>query len=56
MTDVTMADDAEAPAAKAKKVKTVRMKRDPEFYEAPNEADVHPDEVENWKMQNWVEA
>lgn len=34
---------------------TVRMVRD-DRYPEPHEADVHPDEVENWKLHDWVEA
>ena len=35
---------------------TVRMKRDPEIYQPPYEAYVHPDEVENWRAGGWVLA
>jgi hypothetical protein len=35
---------------------TVKMKRDPEFFPAPHTADVHPDEVDNWKKRDWVVA
>lgn len=32
---------------------TIHMKRDPEVYPAPHEADVHPDEVENYRVGGW---
>lgn len=47
--------EAGAEQEKAKPVKTVRMKRD-ESFPAPHTADVHPDEVANWKLHDWVEA
>jgi hypothetical protein len=37
-------------------IDTVAMKRDPDMFPAPHTADVHPDEVENWKLADWVEA
>lgn len=39
-----------------KKAKTVRMKRDPEMYSAPHTADVHPDEVQNFREAGWEPA
>lgn len=35
------------------KVTAVAMVRD-ETYPEPRSADVHPDEVENWKLNGWV--
>lgn len=33
---------------------TIKMRRDrPSDEGAPTEADVHPDEVENWKLHGW---
>jgi hypothetical protein len=33
---------------------TIKMRRDEPTHEgAPVEADVHPDEVENWKSHGW---
>ena len=37
-------------------VALVSMVRDPDQYEAPHEAEVHPDEVENYKAGGWTEA
>ena len=37
-------------------VALVSMVRDQEQYEAPHEAEVHPDEVENYKAGGWTEA
>ncbi len=34
---------------------SVRMVRDAEQYPAPHEADVHPDEVENYRLGGWQE-
>jgi hypothetical protein len=34
----------------------VKMVRDQDQYEAPHEAEVHPDEVENYKAGGWTEA
>jgi hypothetical protein len=34
----------------------VKMVRDPDQYEAPHEAEVHPDEVEDYKSGGWTEA
>lgn len=49
-----MSEDAK-PAEAAKKVKLVPMVRDPEqFPEGPHAADVHPDEVENYKPAGWT--
>lgn len=36
-----------------KGVKTVKMVRDGATYPAPLTADVHPDEVENYKVGGW---
>lgn len=36
--------------------KLVKMKRDPEIYPEPHTADVHPDEVENYRPGGWEEA
>jgi len=44
-------EEAPKPAA----VATVRMVRD-DRYPEPHTADVHPDEVANWKLCDWVEA
>lgn len=42
----------EAPA-----VETVKMVRDVEVYpEGPHEADVHPDEIDNYAIGGWVRA
>lgn len=37
-------------------VALVSMVRNPDQYEAPHEAEVHPDEVENYKAGGWTEA
>ena len=37
-------------------VETIAMVRDPNFYDAPHSADVHPDEVENYHVGGWVLA
>jgi hypothetical protein len=37
-------------------VALVSMVRDQDQYEAPHEAEVHPDEVENYKAGGWTEA
>jgi hypothetical protein len=34
-------------------IKYVRMTRDPEFYDAPHEAKVHPKEVTNYARGGW---
>lgn len=52
------AADSSAPAATrgakaARSEKTVRMTRDPEIYDAPHSADVHPDEVQNFRNGGW---
>lgn len=36
--------------------KTVKMVRDAEVYPEPHSADVHPDEVENFKAAGWAKA
>lgn len=38
---------------KAQVTKTVSMVRD-ETYPDPRTADVHPDEIENWKLFGWT--
>lgn len=39
----------------AEKIKTVSMVRDEPMHPGgPTEADVHPDEVENWKQGGWA--
>lgn len=35
--------------------KLVKMVRDPEAYPEPHTADVHPDEVENYRVGGFVE-
>jgi hypothetical protein len=35
-------------------VQLVKMVRDAELYPDVNTADVHPDEVENFKLGNWI--
>ena len=35
---------------------TIRMTRDPAFYPAPHSADVHPDEVENYRKGGFAVA
>ncbi|AOY93825.1 hypothetical protein BKK79_19970 [Cupriavidus sp. USMAA2-4] len=48
------ADAAAAAAAEAERApESVRMVRDPELYEAPHEADVHVDEVDNYRPGGW---
>lgn len=37
-------------------VKSIRMVRDPETCGEPSDADVHPDEVENYKAGGFVVA
>jgi hypothetical protein len=44
----------EAQAAPASKL--VRMVRDESAFPAPHGADVHPDEVENFRGRGWQEA
>lgn len=34
-------------------IKFVKMTRDPEFYDAPHEAQVHPKEVTNFARGGW---
>lgn len=34
----------------------IKMTRDPELYPAPHEADVHPDEVENYRAGGFSPA
>lgn len=36
--------------------KLVKMARDPEIYPDPHTADVHPDEVENYRKGGFEEA
>lgn len=36
------------------KPQTVAMVRNPEEYPAPHSADVHPDEVQNYRVNGWV--
>jgi hypothetical protein len=48
------AEPEPAPRAVAK-AKTIRMTRD-ESHPAPHSADVHPNEVDEWKLRDWVEA
>jgi hypothetical protein len=53
------APEEKAPEAKAEKAaaKLVSMKRDAELYpEGPHEADVHPDEVEDYAAGGWERA
>jgi hypothetical protein len=49
---------AKKPEAESKEpAKLVRMVRDAELYpEGPHEADVHPDEVENYEAGGWAKA
>lgn len=59
--DVKPDDSQKAPEAAQSKptkaVKTVRMTRiEPWEGEGPRGADVHPDEVENWKALGWEVA
>ncbi|HCM6938467.1 TPA: hypothetical protein N3097_000548 [Klebsiella aerogenes] len=50
----TMQVDANTPAQQEQKL--VAMITDfPAFPGAPNTANVHPDEVENWKAHGWKE-
>jgi hypothetical protein len=44
--------DAEAPQNDGE-IAFVMMKRDPEAYPAPHTAQVHPDEVENYRPGGW---
>jgi hypothetical protein len=37
----------------ANEVELVSMKRDPEFYDAPHAADVHPHEVSSYALGGW---
>jgi hypothetical protein len=53
--EVKAPEPAPEPVAAPKKAKAVRMKRD-ESFPGPHTADVHPDEVANWKLHDWVEA
>lgn len=48
---------ARAAAAKSdeQEVAFVMMKRDPDKYDAPHTAQVHPDEVVNYYSGGWVE-
>jgi hypothetical protein len=45
----------QAPAA-ATAPRLVRMVRDASAFPAPHSADVHPDEVENFRAGGWQEA
>jgi hypothetical protein len=38
----------------AKPIAIVQMVRDAKEYPAPHSADVHPDEVENYKVGGWT--
>lgn len=52
----TETDESPSAAAKPKQAsaKTVKMVRDQPMHEGgPTEADVHPDEVENWTAAGW---
>lgn len=44
---------AEPEAPKAPVGKAVKMRRDAEIYPAPHVADVHPDEVESYRVGGW---
>lgn len=44
------------PKTEATASKLVAMKRDPEIYPEPHTADVHPDEVENYRAGGFEEA
>ncbi len=48
---------ADTKTAATPKAATVKMIRDEEqFPEGPYTADVHPDEVENYRVGGWIEA
>jgi hypothetical protein len=50
------ADDMEE-VQQEEKVETVHMRREePAHPSGPTEADVHPDEVENWERLGWARA
>lgn len=54
--EVEMADeqkDAAQDEVLAEEIKYVTMKRDPEFYDEPHEAQVHPHEVSNFARGGW---
>lgn len=48
---------ARAAAAQSdeQEIAFVMMKRDPDKYDAPHTAQVHPDEVQNYYSGGWVE-
>lgn len=46
-------DEPKDAAKSADKPTTVRMERHLEGVDGPKEADVHPDEVENWMKHGW---
>ena len=45
-----------AVAEKPAEVVLVKMKRDPTHWPAPHTADVHPNEVNNYRVGGWHEA
>lgn len=47
---------AKQPKDEAAQAVTVAMIRDHHAYPEPHSADVHPDEVENYRAGGWVEA
>lgn len=48
--------EQQQPKDDAAQATTVAMIRDQTIYPEPHSADVHPDEVENFRAGGWVEA
>jgi hypothetical protein len=41
----------------SEEIQTIKMNRaEPAYFGGPTEADVHPDEIENWKEHGWTVA
>jgi hypothetical protein len=49
-------DVAQAEQPQEVKTEHVKMVRDPEQFNAPHTALVHPNEVENYQLGGWVHA
>ena len=51
--DTAQTNAPEATDEVAEEIKYVTMKRDPEFYDEPHEAKVHPHEVSSFARGGW---
>ncbi|MGH9769320.1 MAG: hypothetical protein ACREAB_17990 [Blastocatellia bacterium] len=52
-----MAEETKTEEAKAEEIQLVKMTRAiPAIPDGPSTADVHPDEVENWRKHGWAIA